>query len=163
MSNNLSNFQKVVEFNKQFGITLNEQPQKNIFDEDPKLVQYRMSLIREEVRELEDAIKNKNFTEVVDAISDIEYVILGLAASFGFDADKAFDIVHLSNMSKLCKTEEEAQQTVKWYEEHKELGYDSPAYRKSYDNKYFVVYNKSTGKILKSINYTPANFNDLLK
>lgn len=158
----LTNFQKVVEFNKQFGITLNTTPQKNIFDSDPKLVEYRMSLIREEMRELEDAIKNKNFTEVVDAISDIEYVILGLASSFGFDADKSFDIVHNSNMSKLCKTEEEANQTVKWYEQHQELGYDSPTIRKSYDDKYWVVYNKSTNKILKSINYTPANFDDLL-
>lgn len=162
MSNNLSNFQKVVEFNKQFGITLHEKPQKQIFDDDPKLVQYRMSLIREEVRELEDAVKNKDFTEVVDSVSDILYVVYGLAASVGFDADKAFDIVHESNMSKMCKTEEEAKETVKWYEEHKDLGYDSPAYRKSYDGNYWVVYNQSTKKILKSVKYTPANFEQLL-
>ena len=34
--------------------------------------------------------------------------------------------------------------------------------RKSNDDRYFVVYNKSTGKVLKSINYTPADFSELL-
>ena len=38
------------------------------------------------------------------------------AVTFGFDADRDFDIVHSSNMSKLCSTEEEAQETVAKYE-----------------------------------------------
>ena len=85
-----------------------------------------------------------------------------MGASIGMDMDKAFDIVHNSNMSKLCKSKEEALDTIKWYQEHPEFGYDSPKYRKSTDDKYYVVYNESTKKILKSIHYKPADFSALL-
>ena len=159
-----SNFNKVIEFSKQFGVTFNDKPVKDIFDKDPKLVEYRMSLIREEKKELEEAVENKDYIATIDALEDLLYVIYGALGSFGTDADKAFDIVHKSNMSKLCKNEEEAQQTVKWYEDNKDkLNYDSPCYRKSSDEKYYVVYNKSTGKILKSINYKVVDFSPLIE
>ena len=157
-----TNFKKVYDFNKCFGVPVSDSPQKNVFDENPDLVKLRLSLIQEEVRELEDAIKDKNFTEVVDALSDILYVVYGAGVSFGIDLDRSFNIVHDSNMSKSCKTEEEAQQTVEWYKSN-DTPYDSPDYRKSEDGKYWVVYNKSTGKILKSINYTAANFKVMLE
>ena len=163
-SMNPSNFQKVTDFNKQFGVTLHEEPVLDIFDKDPKLIEYRMKLIREEVGELEEAVKNKDYKETVDALSDILYVVYGMGCSIGCDLDAAFDIVHRSNMSKMCINEEEAKETVKWYESQKDkLGYDSPTYRKSFDGKYFVVYNKSTCKVLKSINYQEVDFSDLLK
>jgi len=154
-----SDYQSVVEFNKTFGVPVYDTPQKDIFTRDPALVEYRLSLIREEVKELEEACKNKDLVETVDALADIIYVVQGMACSLGLDLDTAFDIVHKSNMSKVCRTEEEAQATVAYYKENMErLGYDSPAYRKSADDKYWVVFNESTKKILKSINYTPAEF-----
>jgi len=132
-----------------------------IFDNNPKLVNLRMNLIREEVKELETAVKNKDYVEAVDALSDILYVVYGMGASIGIDLDTSFDLVHQSNMSKLCKSEKEAQDTVKWYEEKfktNEQPYDSPAYRKSnIDDRYWIVYNRSSGKILKSINYNPVD------
>lgn len=73
----------------------------------------------------------------------------------GYDSDRVFTIVHESNMSKLCKTEEEAQQTVdKYLIDYKNnvTPYDSPYYYKV-DNELYVIKNKSTGKALKSINY----------
>ncbi len=101
---------------------------------------------------------------------------------FGFNLriniNKVFNIVHSSNMSKLCTTEEEALETVSFYEikynTHKNhyqeycnkygvesteakaiySPYDSPYYYKS--GEYYLVKNKSTGKALKSINYTPV-------
>lgn len=155
-----SNFEKVLEFNKAFGVTTNKTCQLDIFDKDQKLVDYRLSLIDEEVAELHEAIKNKDFKEIIDAIADIMYVTLGAATAFGFDADTAFDIVHYSNMSKLCKTELEAQTSVLKY--MTEGRYDSPDYRKSDDNVHWVVYNKSTMKILKSHLYTEANFDKLM-
>ena len=63
-------------------------------------------------------------------------------------------------MSKFCKTEELAQATVDNYQQKFEAGtspYDTPTYRLSSDGKYYVVYNKSTGKILKSIDYKPVD------
>ena len=71
--------------------------------------------------------------------------------------DKAFNIVHESNMSKLCTSEEEAINTVQWYKDNNTV-YDSPNFKKSKNNKYWIVYNESTGKILKSINYNKVDF-----
>jgi len=68
-------------------------------------------------------------------------------------------------MTNLCHTNIEAILTVISYKmkyKKKESPYDSPAYKKSSDNKYWIVYNKSTGKILKSINYKPVNFSSIL-
>lgn len=162
----MSNFDKIIEFQKCFGLDTNTELQKNIFTDNPKLVKLRWELIREEVDELHQAINEHDMTEVIDATADILYVVYGLATSFGFDANKAYDIVHKSNMSKLCKSEKEAQDTVENYRKLYETGkspYDTPVYRKSEDGSYWIVLNESTGKILKSINYTPANFENLLK
>lgn len=158
-----SHFQNILEFNKAFGVETHSTRNKNIFNNNLKLLNYRMSLIEEEVNELRDAIKDRDFIEIIDALADIEYVVLGAYTALGIDADKAFNIVHKSNMSKLCKTEKEAQDTVKHYLDNVDkLGYDSPKYRLSDDKIHYVVYNESTSKILKSINYTPANFSSII-
>ena len=57
-------------------------------------------------------------------------------------------------MSKLCTSKKKQEKTVEWYKQN-EKRYDSPNYRLS-DNK-ILIYNRSTGKILKSINYTQLN------
>lgn len=162
MTSPKTNFKKVLEFNKAFGVKTNTQIQHGIFDKDPKLVKYRLELIEEEVQEFKQAIQDKNMTEILDSIGDSLYVILGAATAFGFDADKVFDLVHISNMSKLCKTEQDAIETVKQYKSETPQRYDSPAYRKSDDNIHWVVYNQSTMKILKSHKYQPVNFDSLL-
>lgn len=155
-----SNFQKVIDFNRQFGVTVHDNPQPNILDEDPKLVKLRLSLIHEEVKELTDSIAEKNIIEVIDALTDILYVVYGAGASFGLDLDKAFDIVHNSNMSKSCETEQLALETVEWYKKN-EPRYDSPSCHKIGDR--WVVFNESTGKVLKSIAYIPADLKELIR
>jgi len=157
----MSNFEKVRdEFNIAFGVKNNIKPQHNLFDTDPKLVEYRSALINEEVEEFNVAVANKDIIETCDALADILYVVYGAFSSFGIDGDKAFDLVHKSNMSKLCKNEEEAKLTVEFYK--KEGRYDSPSYRLSDDRKHYVVYNENTKKILKSINYSPVKFDSIL-
>jgi len=111
------------------------------------------------------AVSEKNYIETIDALGDILYVVYGMGASIGVDLDEAFRLIHESNMSKLCSTEEEAIETVDWYTKNynpETLPYDSPAYRLSDDGKFWVVYNKSSGKILKSINYHPVDLKPLL-
>jgi predicted HAD superfamily Cof-like phosphohydrolase len=164
MSSN-TNFQKVLDFNKGFGVPVSNTIRTDVFSKLPKLTKLRLDLILEEVNELKEAMENHDMVETIDALADILYVVYGAGASFGIDLDKAFDIVHMSNMSKLCQTEEDAIETVRIYTEKYENGdspYDSPAYRRSNDGKYWVVYNKNTGKILKNYKYTPANFADML-
>ena len=160
-----TNFQKVIEFNDGFGVPVSDSIQTTIFKDNPGLVKLRLDLILEEVRELTDAAKEHDIVETIDALADILYVVYGAGASFGIDLDKAFDIVHRSNMSKLCMTEEDAMETVRIYKEKYEKNeslYDTPTYRRSKDSRYWVVYNESTGKILKNYKYTPANFADML-
>lgn len=254
-----SNFQKVIEFNKQFGIKIFSEPQFNIFDDEPKLVAYRMSLIREEISELEEGVKTNDVIEIIDALADILYVVYGMGVSVGFNidnaylyasgdsnfmktinyhkskginipqkvntfvltlyssffdhsmqqlrnamqslehsvknkeyklmteslinlvfsaytlgyiiginVDEAYDIVHKSNMSKLCNDDRSAQDTVVWYlkngpkDANGDMLYKTPAYRKSYDDKYYVVYDVEKSKILKSIYYTETDFSKIL-
>lgn len=160
-SSSLTNFQKIREFHNASGLDNHVEHQMNIFSEEKEgLIKLRLDLIQEEFNELRDAIKNHDFPEVRDAIADILYVVYGAAASFGIDADRDYDLVHQSNMSKFCQTEELAQATVESYKKKFEEGnspYDSPTYRLSSDGKYYVVYNETTGKILKSIDYKPVD------
>lgn len=157
-----SNFDKVVEFNEAFGIINQTSPQLDIFTKNKKLLDYRMSLVKEEYNELKDAVNDNDFVEILDGLSDSLYVILGFFTALGIDANDAFEIVHKSNMSKLCKTEEEAIESVKRYKQEVPQRYDTPNYRKANDNKHYIVYNESTMKILKSYLYTPANFDTLI-
>ena len=160
-----SNFQKVQEFNKVFGVPRTDKLYKNVFDDDKKLVKLRLDLIKEEVGELEEAIQNKDMKEVIDALSDILYVVYGAGDSFGIDLDHTFDMVHSSNMSKSCNNEELAIKTVEDYQQKYDTGnspYDSPAYRFDEESGLYIVYNKNTGKILKSIEYNAVNFDSIV-
>ena len=58
-------------------------------------------LIKEELDEFEQAIKEKNLKEIADSLTDILYVTYGAGHAFGIDLDKCFDEVQRSNMSKL--------------------------------------------------------------
>ena len=63
-----SNFEKVVEFNKSFGVPTHTSVQKDIFTKDPKLVKLRLDLIKEEVNELEDAVNSHDIVETIDKL-----------------------------------------------------------------------------------------------
>ena len=161
-----TNFEKVVEFNQSFGVTTHSAPKRDVFTSDEKLVKLRLSLITEEVDELKEALAGHDFVETIDALADILYVVYGAGASFGIDLDKAFDLVHKSNMSKVCRNRDVAERTVEWYKKQfaeGKLPYDSPDIRPDpVDDTKFVVYNRSTGKVLKSIEYNPVSFDELL-
>ena len=161
-----TNFEQVVDFNYNFGVIPNKNlvPKPTIIKDDPNQVEFCLKLIREEVKELEQAVKDNDFVETVDALADILYVVYGMGSRIGLDMDSVFDIVHNNNMSKLCVTEEDAKESVKYYSDNKEkLGYDSPNYRKAPDNVHWVVYNESTKKILKSIKWQPVDLTEICK
>ena len=84
---------------KTFGQEVKEKPS---FSSD-KINKLRLDLIREELNELTEAMKNKDLLEVADALTDILYVTYGAGHAFGIDLDKCFDEVQNSNMSKLGK------------------------------------------------------------
>lgn len=153
----MSNFEKVTEFHKVFGHPHPTTPQPDSI-KNAELVKLRLSLIKEELKELEQAIEDNNFIEVIDALFDLSYVVNGTGVAFGIDMDKAFEIGHESNMSKLCQTEDEAIKTV---ESYTALGINTN-YRKSNQCDYYVVYHVKTNKILKSINFKLPDFTKML-
>lgn len=120
----------------------------------------RISLIAEELKELEQAILDNDLVEVADALCDIQYVLSGAVLEFGLGSKfrQLFDEVQRSNMSKICRTEEEAIATMTYYKETK--GIDS-YYKK--EGQIFLVYRQSDNKTLKSINYSPADLKSILE
>ena len=61
----------------------------------------RSSLIMEECLEFCQAIDDKDYVGVIDAICDLLYVTYGAAIALGVDINPFFEEVHRSNMSKL--------------------------------------------------------------
>ena len=93
----MSNFNKVGTFMKTFGQEVKTKPS---FSSD-KINKLRIDLIKEELDELQEAMKNNDLLEVADALTDILYVTYGAGHAFGVDLDKCFEEVQNSNMSKL--------------------------------------------------------------
>ena len=93
----MSNFDDVKNFMQTFG------QEVKIKAEFPKetIVKLRYDLIKEELNELQNAIKTKNLKEIADALTDILYVTYGAGHAYGIDLDKCFSEVQRSNMSKL--------------------------------------------------------------
>ena len=93
----MSNFEHVKKFMKTFGQEVKEKAE---FPNN-KITSLRLDLIKEELKELEEAINKKDIKEVADALTDILYVTYGAGHAFGIDLDKCFEEVQNSNMSKL--------------------------------------------------------------
>ena len=93
----MTNFDKVGIFMKTFGQEVKTNPS---FSTD-KINKLRLDLIKEELSELKEAMKNKDLLEVADALTDILYVTYGAGHAFGINLDKCFEEVQNSNMSKL--------------------------------------------------------------
>ena len=93
----MSNFTDVKTFMETFGQLVRTKPQFP----DEKTMQLRHDLIKEELDELEQAMKTKNLKEIADALTDILYVTYGAGYAYGLDLDKCFKEVQRANMSKL--------------------------------------------------------------
>ena len=93
----MTNFESVKKFMEAFGQEIKE---KASFPND-KVTSLRYDLIKEELKELKEAIDNNDIEEVADALTDILYVTYGAGHAFGINLDKCFKEVQNSNMSKL--------------------------------------------------------------
>lgn len=138
---------EVEEFNATMGKPNNYEP--TIPEE--KEWKFVYNFILEELEEYREACERGDIVEVLDALCDITYVSLGNGAMLHGLKSKiwpAYQEVQASNMSKACKTEEEAQKTVDVRSE--EQG-ENCHYEKVGD--YYVVYRTRDRKVMKSLNY----------
>lgn len=119
----------------------------------------RISLMQEELDEIKEAIKNNDLVEVADGLCDLMYVLCGSIHEFGLGEKfvELFDEVQRSNMSKACENELVAQATVEHYKQKD----GTKAYYKENNDKW-LVYREEDNKILKSVNYSPANLNPII-
>jgi predicted HAD superfamily Cof-like phosphohydrolase len=147
---------QVAEFHRTFKHPIVEKP--GIPNENR--CKLRVALIAEELKELEVAILNKDITEVADALCDIQYVLSGAILEFGLgDKFKAlFDEVQRSNMSKACRSEEEAIRTVQFYKDKD----GTECYYKQEGDKW-LVYRKTDNKTIKSVGYSPVDLEKILQ
>ena len=120
----------------------------------------RISLLQEELDELKQALHDKDIVEAADALADIQYVLSGAILELGLGAKfhTLFDEVQRSNMSKTCKSMDEVLETQQHYMDTK----GTESYYVEKGNEY-LVYRKEDGKVLKSINYSAADFKNILE
>jgi len=91
--------EQVKEFHKAFSVFSQENPvpaPKDIMD-------LRASIMREELKEVIDAMQDEPIENIAKELADLLYVVYGTIWAYGL-ADKienVFDEVHRSNMSKL--------------------------------------------------------------
>lgn len=145
----------VAEFHKTFKHPILPKPE--IPDENR--CKLRVALLAEELKEMEVAILEKDLVGIADALCDLQYVLSGAILEFGLGEkfNSLFKEVQRSNMSKACNSEEEANQTVKFYKEKD----GTECYYKKEGNKW-LVYRKADNKTIKSVNYSPADLDKIL-
>lgn len=146
---------KVAEFHKTFKHPIMDTPGIP----SKERCELRVSLLAEEVKELQIAINDNNLIEIADALCDIQYVLAGAILEFGLGGKfkQLFDEVHRSNMSKACKTIEEANQTIEYYKTNESCDANFKE-----EGGLFLAYRTKDHKVLKSINYSPADLQSIL-
>ena len=92
--------EKLSIFHKAFNCPQNRTYKGNTVD-DAELLVLRKNLIKEEVSEALEAIDTKDAASVLKELVDVVVVCIGMADTYGWDFDTAFNRVHHSNMSKL--------------------------------------------------------------
>ena len=88
---------EVARFHNAFGVKSARQPRML----PQSLHDLRVKLIREELKEFEDALKAGDTVEAYDALLDILVVTYGALDIMGMDAEPGLTEVFVSNMSKL--------------------------------------------------------------
>jgi predicted HAD superfamily Cof-like phosphohydrolase len=147
--------QMVAEFHRLFKHPVLSQPAIP----ESKRCDLRVELIAEELKEFEEAIKEKDIVAIADALCDLQYVLSGAVLEFGLGEkfNALFKEVQRSNMSKACSSENEALETVRFY---RDKDGTECYYLKEGDK--WLVYRKSDNKTIKSIGYSHADLDVIL-
>ena len=152
----LDSLNQVAQFHQTFGAPILAEPTIP----SKERCGLRVSLLAEELDELKEAIEANDLVEIADALCDLQYVLSGAVLEFGL-GEKFVDLfneVQRSNMSKACQSLEEAEYTVKFYQDK-----DGTEAEIKEENGLWKVFRKSDNKVLKSINYSPADLVSILK
>lgn len=176
-------YKDITEFRSTFDLPVNDQASMS-----DALDTLHSSLIIEELTELAAADSK---IEQADAIVDSVYVLMGrlvhlghskvednlpisyfidillnAAANLNIDFIPCWDEIHSSNMSKVCKNSAEYQETEAFYAQQgiKLMPVEKGGYVIAKCAEDFIAEGKTVrkGKVLKSINYRPADLSILV-
>lgn len=153
----MSNYlQSVSEFHETFKAPILESPQIP----SKERCELRINLMQEELNEIKEAIENNDLVEISDGLCDLMYVLCGSILEFGLKEkfNTLFDEVQRSNMSKACVSQQEALATLSHYKQK-----DGTEGRYEEVNGKYIVYRKEDNKVLKSVGYSPASLEDIIK
>jgi predicted HAD superfamily Cof-like phosphohydrolase len=152
----LDSLNQVAQFHQTFGAPIVDKPGIP----SAERCQLRVSLLAEELEELKEAIAANDLIEIADALCDLQYVLSGAVLEFGMGEKfvELFNEVQRSNMSKACQSLAEAEATVKFY-----VDKDGTEAEILEENGLWKVYRKADNKVLKSINYSPADLVSILR
>ena len=150
----IDSLNQVAEFHKTFNAPILEKPQIP----SKERCELRVSLLQEELNELQQAIADNDLVEIADALCDLQYVLSGAVLEFGLGEKfpALFNEVQRSNMSKACSDQQEADETIAFYKEKGEEAFSE----KSGDK--INVHRKSDHKVLKNKYYSPADLKTIL-
>lgn len=120
------------------------------------------NLIEEEYVEMDEAFLQNDMTALVDSVCDLTVVSIGMLHKLGIDPVEAMKEVNESNLSKFCKTEYQANASVKKYEG--DSRYSDVHHSKVGD--WWVIYGKKADtdgwKVLKGVNYKEPDFSQIM-
>jgi hypothetical protein len=142
---------EVEEFNYLMGKPNNYEP----VIPERKEWEFVYNFILEELEEYREACERGDIVEVLDALCDIAYVATGNGTMLHGLKSKiwpAYQEVQASNLSKACKTEEEAIATV----EKRSIEQGEACHYEKVGEVY-IVYRSRDRKVMKNINYFRPN------
>jgi NTP pyrophosphatase (non-canonical NTP hydrolase) len=124
-----------------------------------------VKITKEETDELYDNIDKNDLTQICDDLFDSLWTITQLAMMHGININDLTRAGYISNMSKFCKTKDEAESTIYAYatgEHPNKIGVSIDTYREQVGELY-VIRRTSDNKVMKSINFKEPDFSFITK
>jgi len=118
----------------------------------------RLAIVSGHITAFETAIAERDFDGLRTSLTNIVIATNQLGFFLNFDLDRMFREVHRSNMTKVCQNLEDAEESVRRYEE--EGRYKLPVARTK--GKYFMVYDEDLNKILKNYKWEVPNLTQFM-
>jgi len=154
-----TNSEQIAEFNRTFQVAMHSEPRTEVFTKDVHFANQQIDLVLEEARELETGKARKSLPDVARALANLVYTAYSVGLSMGVNVDDAFRAVHASNMSTLCTSEAEAEETAAWHRSQCPKGCPPPplAVLQADDGQRWKVQNTRTGEVLRSVRWQPVD------